>query len=67
MNNTIASPFLTVEEPANYLRPKNRTLGNMLQMRTGPVFQKHGGRIYYHEEELTTWSLDSRVHSTTEY
>ena len=67
MDNTTISPFLTVEEAANYLRLKKRTLDNMRWMGTGPAFRKHGGRVYYHEEELATWSLDSRVHSTSEY
>ena len=28
---------------------------------------KHGGRIYYHVDELKEWSLNSRRNSTSEY
>jgi excisionase family DNA binding protein len=67
MQNNPNTPFLTVEEAANYLRLKKRTLDNMRWMGTGPKFRKHGGRIYYHEEELKEWSLNSRRQSTSEY
>jgi hypothetical protein len=52
------SPFLTVDEAAAYLRLKKRTLDNMRWMGTG---------IYYHEDELREWSLNSRRNSTSEY
>jgi len=61
------TPFLTVEEAARYLRLKKRTLDNMRWMGTGPKFRKHGGRIYYHVDELKEWSLNSRRNSTSEY
>ena len=54
MNNTTISSFLTVEEAANYLRLKKRTLDNMRWMGTGLAFRKHGGRVYYHQQQLTT-------------
>jgi Helix-turn-helix domain len=61
------NPFLTVAEAAAYLRLKKRTLDNMRWMGTGPKFRKHGGRIYYHVDELKEWSLNSRRNSTSEY
>jgi Helix-turn-helix domain len=61
------SPFLTVEEAATFLRLKKRTLDNMRWLGTGPKFRKHGGRIYYHRDELREWSLNSRRQSTSEY
>jgi len=67
MIDSSKSPFLTVDEAATYLRLKKRTLDNMRWMGTGPKFRKHGGRIYYHEEELKEWSLNSRRNSTSEY
>jgi predicted DNA-binding transcriptional regulator AlpA len=67
MNEKSDNPFLTVAEAADYLRLKKRTLDNMRCMGTGPKFRKHGGRIYYHEEELKEWSLNSRRNSTSEY
>ena len=61
------TPFLSVEEAALWLRLKKRTLDNMRWMGTGPNFRKHGGRIYYHVDELKEWSLNSRRRSTSDY
>jgi Helix-turn-helix domain len=61
------SPFLTVREAADYLRLKKRTLDNMRWMGTGPLFRKHGGRVYYDVKELAEWSLSSRCKSTSQY
>ena len=61
------NPFLTVAEAALYLRLKKRTLDNMRWMGTGPKFRKHGGRIFYHVDDLTEWSRNSRRQSTSEY
>jgi len=61
------NPFLTVEEAATWLRLKKRTLDNMRWMGTGPKFRKHGGRIFYHVDDLTEWSQNSRRRSTSEY
>jgi Helix-turn-helix domain len=61
------NPFLTVAEAASYLRLKKRTLDNMRWIGTGPKFRKHGGRIYYHVDELKEWSFNSRRNSTSEY
>lgn len=61
------TPFLTVAEAAEYLRLKKRTLDNMRWMGTGPKFRKHGGRIFYHKDELIEWSKNSRRQSTSEY
>jgi hypothetical protein len=67
MTNKPDTPFLSVEEAAQWLRLKKRTLDNMRWMGTGPKFRKHGGRIYYHVDELKEWSLNSRRKSTSEY
>jgi hypothetical protein len=67
MTDETQTPFLSVGEAATYLRLKKRTLDNMRWMGTGPKFRKHGGRIYYHLEELKEWSLNSRRNSTSEY
>ena len=67
MTNQSNNPFLTVAEAATYLRLKKRTLDNMCWMGTGPMFRKHGGRIYYHFDELSRWSEDSRALSTAQY
>jgi hypothetical protein len=67
MTDISDNPFLTVTEAAAYLRLKKRTLDNMRWMGLGPQFRKHGGRIYYHVDELKEWSLRSRRNSTSEY
>jgi hypothetical protein len=67
MTELSETPFLTVEEAAIYLRLKKRTLDNMRWMGTGPKFRKHGGRIFYHPDDLKEWSLNSRRRSTSEY
>ena len=67
MNSRENNPFFNVTEAAEYLRLKKPTLDNMRWMGTGPIFRKHGGRIYYHFEELTRWSDDSRAMSTSQY
>ncbi len=65
MTEKTETPFLTVDEAATYLRLKKRTLDNMRWMGTGPKYRKHGGRIYYHVDELKEWSLNSRRNSTS--
>jgi hypothetical protein len=67
MNDEPDNPFLTVAEAAQYLRLKKRTLDNMRWMGTGPKFRKHGGRIFYHKDDLIEWSKNSRRQSTSEY
>jgi Helix-turn-helix domain len=67
MSEKPASPFLTVAEAAAFLRLKKHTLDNMRWMGNGPNFRKHGGRIYYHRDELEEWSLNSRRRSTSDY
>ena len=67
MTDKSDTPFLSVEEAALWLRLKKRTLDNMRWMGTGPNFRKHGGRIYYHVDELKEWSLNSRRRSTSDY
>jgi Helix-turn-helix domain len=67
MTEKIENPFLTVKEAADYLRLRKHTLDNMRWMGNGPNFRKHGGRIYYHVDELKEWSLKSRRRSTSDY
>ena len=67
MERNHQSPYLTVKEAGAYLRLGKRTLDNMRWMGTGPVFRKHGGRVYYHFDELKEWSLETRAKSTSQY
>jgi hypothetical protein len=67
MNDNLNSPYLTVQEARAYFRLAKHTLDNMRWMGTGPMFRKHGGRIYDHVEEIKEWSLESRCKSTSAY
>jgi hypothetical protein len=67
MNEHLNTPYLTIHEASDYVRLAKRTLDNMRWMGTGPMFRKHGGKIFYHIDELKEWSLESRSKSTSEY
>lgn len=67
MTDNQKSPYLNVAEAGAYLRLKKRTLNNMRWMGTGPNFRKHGGRVFYHIDELKEWSLETRAKSTSNY
>jgi hypothetical protein len=60
------SPFLTLSEAAVFLRLDPRTLDNMRQRGTGPLYSKHGGRVVYHHDDLIAWSNEHRRRTTTE-
>lgn len=59
------SPFLTVEEAADYLKLTRSTLDNFRWAGGGPVYRKHGGRVCYHPDELERWSRDREFKSTS--
>lgn len=61
-----ASPYLTLREAAAFLRLAPRTLDNMRQRGTGPLYNKHGGRVRYHRDDLMAWADQSRRRTTTE-
>jgi hypothetical protein len=67
MGETNRNPFLTVAEAGAFLRLKKRTLDNMRWVGNGPNFRKHGGRVFYHIDELKEWSLETRTKSTSQY
>jgi len=58
------SPYVSVAEAAAYLRLKRRTLDNMRWIGGGPRYRKHGGRVFYHRDDLKAWS-DSRAFKST--
>lgn len=60
------SPYLTLQETAAYLRLSPRTLDNMRQRGTGPLYSKHGGRVRYHRDDVLAWINASRRRTTTE-
>lgn len=63
---TVESPYLTLMEAAAFLRLAPRTLDNMRQRGTGPLYNKHGGRVRYHRDDLVAWADQSRRRTTTE-
>lgn len=62
----LESPYLTLHEAAAFLRLAPRTLDNMRQRGTGPLYNKHGGRVRYHRDDLVAWADQSRRRTTTE-
>lgn len=53
---TEGSPYVSVAEAATWLRLKRRTLDNLRWLGGGPKYRKHGGRVFYHRDELERWS-----------
>lgn len=66
MPRLMDSPYLTLSEAAAFLRLAPRTLDNMRQRGTGPLYHKHGGRVRYHRDDLIAWANQSRRRTTTE-
>ncbi|WP_286828301.1 MULTISPECIES: helix-turn-helix domain-containing protein [Kordiimonas] len=50
------TPFLTTKEAARFLRLKPNTLEKMRVYGGGPQYRKHGRQVFYHRDELKTWS-----------
>lgn len=50
------SPFLRTKEAAFYLGLKPHTLVKMRMRKEGPAYRKHGRHIFYHIDDLETWS-----------
>jgi predicted DNA-binding transcriptional regulator AlpA len=61
MFNDDDSPFLTIDETAELLRVKRRTLDNLRWSGEGPPARRHGGRIVYHRDEVLDWSERRRT------
>ena len=56
--------ILECQRSRAHLRLERQTRDNMRWMGTGPIFRKHGGRVYYHIDKLQEWSMERRVKST---
>ena len=50
------SPFLTTKEAAFYLGLKPHTLVKMRTQERGPNHRRHGRYVFYHIDDLDTWS-----------
>lgn len=59
-DDDLPSPYLRSHEAAAYLRLEPRTLDNMRQRGTGPVYSKNGGRVVYHRDDLASWAAANR-------
>ncbi|MBX9591306.1 MAG: S26 family signal peptidase [Hyphomonadaceae bacterium] len=55
MDRQSKSPWLTLAEAAAILNLKQRTLEGMRWHGVGPSFRKHGGRTFYHHDDLKEW------------
>lgn len=58
--------LLTVEEAAKFLRLKRTTLDHYRCAGRGPVYRKHGSRVFYPKPNLITWSQRNSYASTSE-
>lgn len=56
-------PFLNTPQAAHYLGLTTRHLERMRSQRRGPVYRRHGRYIFYHIDDLDTWSC---AHSSLE-
>lgn len=50
------SPFLNVTETAEYLGLTRSTLEHYRWVGGGPAYRKHGGRVFYHIDDIIEWS-----------
>ncbi|WP_084397160.1 helix-turn-helix domain-containing protein [Henriciella aquimarina] len=60
------SEFFSVEEAARYLRLTRSTLDHYRCQGRGPVYRKHGARVFYTRTSLDTWSNRHTYVSTSE-
>lgn len=56
--------FLTVQEAADYLGLKRSTLDHYRWVGGGPRYRKHGGRVFYTQEDLDAWSEGRQFQDT---
>jgi Helix-turn-helix domain len=59
-----STPYMTPDEAALFLRLSRRTLDNLRSLGAGPQFRRHGGRVFYHRQDVENWS--ARVSTTAE-
>lgn len=58
--------LLTVTEAAAFLRLKRSTLDHYRCEGRGPVYRKHGARVFYPKPDLIRWSERNTYASTSE-
>jgi predicted DNA-binding transcriptional regulator AlpA len=62
---SIVTPYLTPDEAALFLRLSRRTLDNLRSLGSGPRYRRHGGRVFYHKQDVEDWSARVAVRSRT--
>lgn len=63
-NPRVESPYMSSAEAAKYLGLTRSTIDHYRCSGQGPKYRKHGGRVFYHIEELDTWSTARRYKDT---
>ena len=58
--------LLSVEEAAEFLRLKRSTLDHYRCEGRGPIYRKHGARVFYPKPDLIRWSERNSYASTSE-
>lgn len=58
--------LLTAVEAAEFLRLSPITLSHYRYQGRGPIYRKHGWRVYYAKPDLVAWSEGQRWASTAE-
>lgn len=58
--------LLDVKEAARFLRLKRSTLDHYRCEGRGPIYRKHGARVFYLKPELIRWSERNAYASTSE-
>lgn len=49
-------PYLNTRQSAHFLGLSVRTLEQMRSAGTGPRFRRHGRLVFYHVDDLESWS-----------
>ena len=58
--------LLSVQEAAEFLRLKRSTLDHYRCEGRGPIYRKHGARVFYPKPDLIRWSERNSYASTSE-
>ena len=58
--------LLTAQQAAKFLNLSPITLSHYRYQGRGPIYRKHGWRVYYTREDLVAWSEGQRWASTGE-
>lgn len=55
----VVSPFLSTKGAAKYLGLRPDSLVKRRYFGQGPCFRKHGKNVFYHIDDLVSWSVDN--------